>query len=158
MLYHGNNIEELRAATLSVLKVFAGSLYVNNLQMAQERGSAQLLEANIERQCNILKDLELSNDCNATTKNIFSLRNASIISVVPCLSASGTTTEGRTSPLLMLSLNGMISPNSLNIILKRRISESNTTAMRKFFNVFRQTERLFFSIKTKARMHKVEKI
>ena len=96
MLYHGNNIEELRAATLSVLKAFAGSLYVNNLQMAQERGSAQLLETNIERQCNILKDLELSNDCNATTKNVFSLRNASIISVVPLFVGKWNSTEGRT--------------------------------------------------------------
>ena len=83
MLYHGNNIEELRAATVSVLKAFAGSLYVNNLQMAQERGSAQLLEANIERQCNILKDLELSNDCNATTKNV--LACAMQVSFLLCL-------------------------------------------------------------------------
>ena len=51
MLYHGNNIEELRAATLSVLKAFAGSLYVNNLQMAQERGSAQLLELRMYLAC-----------------------------------------------------------------------------------------------------------
>ena len=118
MLYHGNNIEELRAATVNVLKAFAGSLYVNNLQMAQERGSAQLLEANIERQCNILKDLELSNDCNATTKNVFSLRNASIISVVPCLSASGTQLKEE------LAIADVItqwndSPSSLNIILKK---------------------------------------
>ena len=41
-LYHGNNIEELKETTLNILKAFAGSLYVNNLQMAQERGCSKL--------------------------------------------------------------------------------------------------------------------
>ncbi len=102
-LYHGNNIEELRAATVNVLKAFAGSLYVNNLQMAQERGSAQLLEANIERQCNILKD-ELAiadvitqwNDSPSSLniilkKAYFGEQHNSYEKILQRLSANGTT-------------------------------------------------------------------
>ena len=117
-LYHGNNIEELKETTLNILKAFAGSLYVNNLQMAQERGCSKLLETNIERQCIILKDLELSNDCSATTQELFNLRNASIMSITPCLSASGAQLREE------LAIADVItqwndSPSCLNIILKK---------------------------------------
>ena len=117
-LYHGNNIEELKETTLNILKAFAGSLYVNNLQMAQERGCSKLLKTNIERQCNILKDLELSNDCTVSTNNLFDLRNASIISIVPCLSASGTQLKEELAMADVIT-QWNDSPSCLNIILKK---------------------------------------